>query len=54
MSLAKIGSIDEEQVYEGEVMHCIWDILDLMYLGMSKYRFPTISGKVMFNSVVGD
>lgn len=31
VSLGEIGNIDEEQIYEREMMSCIWDLLDLMY-----------------------
>lgn len=30
VSLDKIENMDEEQAYEGEVINCMWDILDLI------------------------
>ena len=29
-SLDTTGNMDEEQAYEGEVINCMWDILDLI------------------------
>ena len=30
VSLDTTGNMDEEQAYEGEVMNCMWDILDVI------------------------